>query len=64
MCRQVSPSEESQISVVDGLVDATQSAVRRREGCSPRKHLMVNRKSIMLLHLQLIVSIWDEEGEM
>lgn len=62
MCQQGSPSEASQISVVDGLVDATQSAVRKREDCSPRKHLMVNRMSIMLL--QLIVSIWDEEGEM
>lgn len=62
MCRQGSPSEASLISVVDGLVDATQSAVRKREGCSPRKHLMVNQMSIMLL--QLIVSIWDEEGEM
>jgi hypothetical protein len=50
--------EASQRLAADELTDATQSAGRRREGCNPRKHLMVSLQSIM--PLQLMVLIWNE----
>lgn len=53
--------EVSQRSAVDRLVYATQSAGRRREGCSPRKHLTVSRHSMMTLQLMVLISNEEEE---